>query len=177
MYNYVKAIHIIFIVTWFSGMFYLPRLFVYNTEAEEKPEPDKSILHKQFTKMIKGLWLGITWPSAIMTAIFGGWMAFLYGSVPEWLWIKLCFVCGLYAYHFTLQKIYKDHMRGIFKYTSQQLRIWNEIATIFLVAIVMIVSVKQTMSPVWGLLGLFLFIIILMSAIKIYKIIRLKNKT
>ena len=175
MYNYIKAIHIIFIVTWFSGMFYLPRLFVYNTEAAEKPEPDKSILHKQFSKMIRNLWLGITWPSAILTIIFGGWTAWMYGSIPQWLWIKLAFVGGLYAYHFTLQKIYAEQMRGVFKYTSQQLRIWNEIATIFLVAIVMIVSVKQSMSPVWGLLGLLLFIIILMSAIKIYKIARHKK--
>ncbi len=175
MYNYIKAIHIIFIVTWFAGMFYLPRLFVYNTEASEKPEPEKSILHKQFTKMIRNLWLGITWPSAVLTIIFGGWMGFLYGSIPQWLWIKLAFVCGLYAYHFTLQKIYTEQMKGVFKYSSQQLRIWNEIATIFLVAIVMIVSVKQSISLVWGLLGLILFIIILMSAIKIYKIIRGKK--
>ena len=175
MYFYIKAIHIIFIVTWFAGMFYIPRLFIYNTEAAEKPEPDKSVLHKQFTKMIRNLWLGITWPSAILTLIFGTWIGFLYGSIPQWLWIKLAFVAGLYAYHFTLQKIYNEQMKGLFKYTSQQLRVWNEIATIFLVAIVIIVSVKQSMSPVWGLLGLFLFIIILMSAIKIYKIIRSKK--
>ena len=118
---------------------------------------------------------GITWPSAVLTIIFGGWMGFLYGSIPQWLWIKLAFVCGLYAYHFTLQKIYTEQMKGLFKYSSQQLRIWNEIATIFLVAIVMIVSVKQSISLVWGLLGLILFIIILMSAIKIYKIIRGKK--
>ena len=175
MYYYIKAIHIIFIVTWFSGMFYIPRLFIYNTEAEEKPEPDKTILHKQFSKMMKGLWLGITWPSAILTLIFGVWMAILYGSLTQWLLIKLAFVTGLYAYHFTLQKIYTDQIRGVFKYTSQQLRVWNEIATVFLVAIVITVSVKQAMSPLWGLLGLVLFIIILMSAIKIYKIIRSKK--
>ena len=175
MYFYIKAIHIIFIVTWFAGMFYIPRLFIYNTEAAEKPEPDKSILHKQFTKMIRNLWLGITWPSAILTLVFGTWVGILYGSIPQWLWIKLAFVAGLYTYHFTLQKIYNEQMKGLFKYTSQQLRVWNEIATIFLVAIVIIVSVKQSMSPVWGLLGLFLFIIILMSAIKIYKIIRSKK--
>ncbi len=174
MYYYIKAIHIIFIVTWFSGMFYIPRLFIYNTEAAEKTEPEKSILHKQFSKMIKKLWLGITWPSAILTLVFGTWMGLLYASIPEWLWIKLAFVCGLYAYHFSLQKIYTEQMKGVFKYTSQQLRIWNEIATIFLVAIVMIVSVKQSMSLVWGLVGLILFIIILMSAIKIYK--KLRNK-
>ena len=175
MYNYVKALHIIFIVTWFSGMFYMVRLFIYNTEANEKSEPEKSILTKQFSIMIKRLWLGITWPSAILTVIFGAWMGFLYGSIPSWLWVKLAFVAGLYAYHFTLQKIYSDEMKGIFKYTSNQLRIWNEVATIFLITIIIIASVKSSMSWIYGLVGLLLFIIVLMSAIKIYKKIRTKK--
>ena len=174
LYFYIKAIHIIFIVTWFSGMFYIPRLFIYNTEAEEKSELEKSILRRQFNIMIKRLWLGITWPSAILTLIFGTWMGFLYGSIPEWLWIKLAFVVGLYVYHFSLQKIYKEQMKGVFRYTSQQLRLWNEVATVFLVAIVVIASVKQSISIVWGIVGLIVFIIVLMSAIKIYKKIRKK---
>lgn len=176
MYFYIKALHIIFIVTWFAGMFYIVRLFIYNTEANEKPEPEKSILQKQFSIMIKRLWLGITWPSAVLTLIFGTWMGVLYGSIPAWLWVKLGFVAGLYAYHFTLQKIYSDEMKGIFKYSSNQLRIWNEVATIFLVAVVMIVSVKNALSWIYGLAGLVLFVILLMSAIKIYKGIRSKNK-
>lgn len=175
MYFYIKALHIIFIVTWFAGMFYIVRLFIYNTEANEKAEPEKSILNKQFSVMIKRLWLGITWPSAILTLIFGTWMGFLYGGIPSWLWVKLGFVAGLYAYHFTLQKIYSDEMKGIFKYSSNQLRIWNEVATIFLVAVVMIVSVKNSLSWVYGLVGLALLAIILMSAIKIYKSIRNKK--
>ena len=174
MYLYVKALHIIFIVTWFSGMFYIVRLFVYNAEANEKTEPERSILRSQFNLMIKRLWLGITYPSAILTLIFGSWMWYLMGVTPEWLMIKLCFVAGLYLYHFSLDMIYRQQSKGIFKYTSQQLRIWNEMATIFLVAIVMLVVVKENMSFVWGLLGLFLFIIILMSAIKLYKLSREK---
>lgn len=122
--------------------------------------------------MIKRLWLGITWPSAILTVIFGAWMGWLYGSVPDWLWTKLGFVCGLYAYHFTLHKLYKDHSKGLFKYSSQKLRIWNEVATIFLVAIVMLASVKQSMSFAWGLVGLVIFIIVLMAGIRIYKMLR-----
>jgi putative membrane protein len=169
---YIKALHIIFIVTWFSGMFYIPRLFIYNTEAQEKEELEKSILQKQFTVMIRRLWLGITWPSAILTIIFGGWTAYMYGYMPEWLWIKLGFVCGLYAYHFTLQKIFSDQMKGIFRYSSQQLRLWNEVATVFLVAIVMLASVKQGMSVIWGIAGLVFFILLLLTAIRIYKLLR-----
>jgi len=175
MYNYIKALHITFIVTWFSGLFYMVRLFIYNTEAAEKPEPEKGILQRQLQLMIRRLWMGITWPSAILTAIFGPWMWILIGSLPTWLMIKLCFVLGLYLYHFSLQVIYKEQAKGIFRFSSTQLRIWNEVATIFLVAIVMLAVVKQNMSWAWGLLGLMLFVILLMSAIKIYKIIRTRK--
>ncbi len=153
----------------------MPRLLIYNTEAAEKAEPEKSILHKQFAIMIQRLWLGITWPSAILTVIFGAWMGWLYGSIPEWLWTKLAFVCGLYAYHLTLQRLYQDQRRGFFRYSSQKLRIWNEVATIFLVAIVMLASVKQSMSFAWGLAGLIFLIIILMAGIRIYKLIRSRD--
>ena len=172
MYTYIKALHIIFIVTWFSGLFYMVRLFVYHTEAGERPEPEKSILQQQFRLMIRRLWLGITWPSAILTLIFGPWMMILLGGVPTWLAIKLGFVAGLYGYHFSLQAIYRQQMRGVFRFSSQQLRIWNEVATIFLVAIVMLATVKQNMSWAWGLLGLVCFVVLLMSAIRIYKMVR-----
>jgi len=174
MYFYIKALHIIFIVTWFAGLFYIPRLFIYNTEAAEKPSAEKEILHRQFEIMIRRLWLGITWPSAIITLILGTWIGYLhvYGQIPQWLWIKLGFVAGLYGYHLALHKIFREQLKGIYKYSSQALRIWNEIATIFLVAIVMLVSVKQSISIVWGIAGLILFIILLMSAIRIYKLLR-----
>lgn len=174
MYNYIKALHIIFIVTWFSGMFYIVRLFIYNTEAGEKDAVEKEILRKQFATMIRRLWLGITWPSAILTLIFGAWMVILLGTIPQWLWIKLIFVIGLYGYHFSLQHIYKRQLRGRFDYSSQQLRIWNEVATIFLVAIVMLAVVKQSISLVWGLTGIILLSIVLLSAVKIYKYLRKK---
>jgi protoporphyrinogen IX oxidase len=175
MYLYIKALHIIFIVTWFSGMFYIVRLFIYNAEAEQKAEPEKSILQRQFSIMIKRLWYGITWPSAVLSLIFGGLLWYWYAYLPQWLLIKLCFVIGLYLYHFSLHVIYRQQAAGVFKYSSQQLRLWNEVATIFLVAIVILVVVKQSLSWVWGLIGLILFVIVLMSAIKIYKLIRDRN--
>ena len=175
MYLYIKALHIIFVITWFAGMFYMPRLFIYNTEAAESPQPERNILQKQFSMMMRRLWFGITWPSAALTLIFGPWIWYLMGSFPQWLLIKLGFVIGLYAYHVTLHIVYRQQMKGVFKYSSQQLRIWNEVATIFLVAIVMLAVVKQNISVVWGIVGLIAFVILLMSAIKIYKLIRSKN--
>jgi protoporphyrinogen IX oxidase len=172
MYFYVKALHIIFIVTWFSGMFYIVRLFIYNTEANDKPSPEKEILQKQFSIMIRRLWYGITWPSAVLTLVFGPWMWYMYSHLDNWLMVKLCFVVGLYAYHLTLHAIFKQQVAGVFRYSSGKLRVWNEVATIFLIAIVMLAVVKQSMSLLWGLGGLVLFVILLMSAIKVYKAIR-----
>ena len=132
--------------------------------------------------MIKRLWLGITWPSAVVTLVLGSWVMFsggwhhtLPGEAGRWLFIKLVFVIGLYVYHLTLHAIYKQQMRAVFKYSSQQLRVWNEVATIFLIAIVMLATVKQAISFVWGLVGLIGFVFILMSAIRIYKTLRTKS--
>ena len=183
MYFYLKALHIVFIVTWFAGMFYMPRLFIYNTEAQEKGEPEKTILRNQFSIMMKRLWYGITWPSAVLTLVFGplvmftgGWNKTLLEPEGRWLLIKLFFVVGLFLYHVSLHRIFKQQWQGMFRYTSQQLRIWNEVATIFLIAIVMLATVKQALSVVWGLVGLVLFVLVLMSAIRIYKTIRSRSQ-
>lgn len=175
MYLTIKALHIIFIVTWFAGLFYIVRLFVYYTEAENMEEPRKQILQEQYRIMMKRLWFGITWPSAILTLIFGPWMLILLGSIPVWLWIKLGFVLGLYVYFFLLHGIFKDLMKGRVKLTSTQLRVWNEVATIFLVAIVFLVVLKSFLSMIWAMAGLVIFVIALMVAIRIYKNIREKK--
>ena len=172
MYFYIKALHITFVVTWFSGLFYIVRLFVYNAEANEKPEPEKSILLTQYSIMQKRLWYGITWPSAVLTLIFGVWIGILYGSLPMWLLVKLFFVAGLFVYHISLHFIFRQQQKGIFKWSSQQLRIWNEVATIFLISIVMLAVVKQLLSVAWAVGVLIVFSIILFSAIKIYKRLR-----
>ena len=182
MYLYLKALHIIFVVTWFAGMFYMPRLFIYATEAGEKPEAECKVLRDQFKIMMKRLWLGITWPSAILTLIlgssvlhFGGWGPGLFAEGERWLLIKLVFVILLYIYFLYLHNIYKQEMNGVFKLSSTQLRIWNEVATIFLISIVMLAVVKSSMSFVWGIVGIIGLMIVLMAAIRIYKYLRLKK--
>lgn len=169
IYFYIKAIHLIFVVTWFAGLFYIVRLCVYHVEAMDKSEPERSILSRQYSIMIKRLWYGITWPSAILTLIFGAWMWYLIGHTPGWLLIKFGLLAGLYLYHFSIQLIIGRQLQGINKYTSQQLRIWNEVATIFLVCIVMIAVVKHRMSVIWAFAGLLVLVILLMSAIKLYR--------
>src|SRR5664279_3626438 len=174
MYLYIKALHIIFIVTWFSGMFYIVRLYIYNTEASEKTDPEREILLRQFGIMIKRLWLGITWPSAILTLIFGPWIWYLMGSTPDWLLVKLAFVLMLYLYHFSLHILYREQSKGIFRFSSQKLRLWNEMATLLLFAIVFLASVKQSLSWIFGIAGIVSLTAVLILGIRIYKKLRTK---
>jgi len=174
---YLKALHIIFVVTWFAGLFYIVRLFIYQVEANGKQEPDKSILEAEYKRNSKRLWYGITWPSAVITLIMGTLLLVQQPSYLQqgFMHLKLLFVFFLYLYHFACHKIFNQLQKGIYKYSSQQLRIWNEVATIFLVAIVFLIVLRNAMSMIWGFLGLVLFTIILMLAIRIYKKIREKK--
>jgi putative membrane protein len=173
MYLYIKALHIIFVVNWFAGLFYMPRLFIYATEANEKPEPDKTILINQFKIMQRKLWYIITWPSCIITMSFGIWLLIKSGSLTQsWMHIKFAFVFFLVCYHFSLHYIFKQQQENKFTFTSTQLRIWNEVATIFLFAIVFLVVVKTNLSFLFGIGGLAALVILLLLGIRLYKLIR-----
>ena len=168
-YLYIKALHIIFVVTWFAGLFYMVRLFIYTTEANEKAEPERGILLRQLLQMQNRLWYIITWPSAVLTFIFGGWLWYILGYFPGWLMVKVGFVLGLFLYHLSLQAIYKQQSKNIFKYSSQQLRMWNEVATLFLVIIVMLAVVKQMLSALTGTAIMIGVAVVLMIGIRVYK--------
>jgi putative membrane protein len=168
---YLKAGHIIFVVTWFAGLFYSPRLFIYMIEAHAKPEPEKSILLKQLKMMSSRLWFIITWPSAIITLAMG---TSLLINQPEFLkmgfmHIKLTLVFLLYLYHTSLHVIYNQLSKNRVKYSSQQMRIWNEVGTLFLISIVFLIVLKDAMSMVWGIIGLLIAGIVMMIGIKVYK--------
>ena len=170
-YLYLKALHIIFVITWFAGLFYIVRLFIYHTEALKKPEPDRSILSEQLALMSRKLWYIITWPSAIITVILG---TSLLISQPSWLkmpfmHIKLGFVFLLIFYHLGCHGIFRQLQKEKTKYTSMQLRIFNEAATLILFAIVFLIVLKNELSWIWGTMGLISFAIVLMIAIKLYK--------
>lgn len=168
---YLKAVHIVFIVTWFSGLFYMPRLLIYMREAFDKTDPEKNILLKNFATMASRLWYGITWPSAILTLVMGTAMLI---NQPEWLklsfmHLKLSLVFFLYLYHFSLQFIFNKLKRGETPYSSGQLRFWNEVATLFLISIVFLIVLKSALSMVWGLVGLIAITLLLLLGIKVYK--------
>lgn len=177
-YGYFKALHIIFIVTWFAGLFYIVRLFIYHTEAEQKAEPEKSILQNQFKIMEKRLWLGITWPSMFLTLVFGGCLLWVNPSflTQAYFILKLSFVGALIIYHFQCHVYYKQLQENNIKSTSLKLRIWNELATLFLVAIVFLIVLKSNTGFIWGMLGLVIFAVTLMVTIRLYKKSREKKE-
>ncbi|MDP5107090.1 MAG: CopD family protein [Polaribacter sp.] len=174
---YIKALHIIFVVTWFAGLFYIIRLFIYHVEAEKKSEPAKEILQTQYKLMSKRLWYIITWPSAILASVFGIWMLVknpYYFEMP-WMHVKLTFVLALYFYHYSCQRIYSQLQHNIIKYSAFKLRIWNEVSTIILFAVVFLVTLKSAINWIWGVVGIILFGVLLMLGIRLYKKIREKK--
>ena len=175
-YTVLKALHIIFMVSWFAGLFYIVRLFIYHTEAQEKNEQEKEILGRQFKIMEKKLWWIITTPAMILTVIFGISMLFLNPALlkMDWMHLKLTFVVLLLVYHFVCQKIMRKLNNNIFVWSSNKLRLWNELATLALVTIVFLVIMKNSLNWIYGTVGFFAVAIALMVAIKIYKRYRKK---
>jgi len=177
LYNYIKALHLIFVVTWFAGLFYIPRLFIYHIEASQKTSPEKEILTKQLKLMTKRLWYIITWPSAVLCTLFAIWLLVLQPAFLQqpWMHVKLAFVALLFVYHVKNHVIFKQLQRDEVKYTSNYMRIWNEVATIVLFAIVFLVILKNAFNWIYGVVGLIVLGILLMLGIKLYKRIREKN--
>lgn len=176
-YNYIKSLHLIFVITWFAGLFYIVRLFVYHAEAKEKPEPEQSILIKQYQLMESRLWYIITWPSAILASLFAVWLLYLIPSFLEqnWMLVKLVFVGLLFAYHYKCHLIFKQLLNNTSTHSGNFFRIWNEGATIILFAVVFLVVVKNAINWIYGVIGIILFSVLIMLGYKWYKKLRERN--
>ncbi len=166
----IKAVHIIFVVNWFAGLFYIVRLFIYHVEAQNMELPEKDILQNQYKIMEKRLWYIITWPSAIVVICTGLYLAYLRGDwMQPWLHVKLGMVFLLFLYHLKCGQMYKQLQKEDFKWTSTQLRFWNEVATLFLISIVFVVVLKDMLNWVWGVAGIMGIAVAVMIAVKWYK--------
>ncbi len=170
---FFKSLHLIFVVTWFAGLFYIVRLFIYHVEAQKKTELEKNILSKQYKIMEKRLWYIITWPSMILTLFIATWMLFYFDEnfvflKQAWMHLKLGFVLLLVLYHIGCHIIFKQLQNDKFKYSSMQLRIWNEVATLILFVIVFLI-VYKSLNFYKGIIGFFALAILLMIGIKLYK--------
>jgi len=176
-YPYIKSVHLIFIITWFAGLFYIVRLFVYQIEASQKPSPEKEIIGEQLKMMAKRLWYIITWPSMVLALLFGIVLVIM---VPEWLqqsWmhVKLVFVVLLIVYHFKCHHIFKQLQNDVVKHSSNFMRLFNEGATIILFAVVFLVILKNAVNWIYGVVGIIVLSILLMLGYKFYKRLRERN--
>ena len=161
-----------------AGLFYIVRLFIYHVEANDRTESERITLQRQFDVMQHKLWYIITTPAMAISVLAGIAMIWVNPVLlsMNWMLVKLAFVLGLLVYHFLCQNIMNKLKQGIFTWSSTQLRLWNELATIFLVAIVFTVILKSAVDWIYGLTGLVVFSVVIMSAVKIYKYYRLKGK-
>lgn len=178
MYLSLKALHIIFIVCWFAGIFYIVRLFVYFAEAQLKSEIEKQILSDQYKIMINRLWYIISFPSAVLATVFGIWMLAQNPSLLQmpWMHVKLLFVVLLWIYHLKCHQFVKQIQNNTLVKTSSFFRIWNEGATIILFAVVFLVILKNAVNWIFGVVGIILFSFLLMLGYQFYKKIREKKK-
>ncbi len=177
-YNYIKALHLIFVITWFAGLFYIVRLFVYQIEAAEKPEPARTILSDQYKIMTKRLWYIITWPSMILAITFAIWLLILrpFWITDTWMQVKLGFVVLLIIYHIKCHVIFKQLQNDVIKHSSNFMRLFNEGATIILFAVVFLVSLKHAINWIYGVIGIIAFSLLLMLGYKFYKRFRETKK-
>ncbi len=168
-YPIVKALHIIFMVTFFAGTFYIVRLFIYHTEAFSKWEPDRGILTKQYALMSRKLWLYITWPSAVLMLSFGIWMLWMDPGLMKmpWMHAKLGLVALLFVYHFVNQNLYTRLQRNEKAWSSFGLRLWNEGATLILFGVIFLAVLKEVSWYV-GVAGLVIMAAVLIMAVLMY---------
>ena len=178
-FNYIKSLHLIFVITWFAGLFYIVRLFVYQIEAAKKESPEREILQKQYKIMAYRLWYIITWPSAVLASIFAFILLYSTPGFLEmpWMHVKLGFVFALYLYHWKCQIIFNELQKDEVKYSNNWMRLFNEGATIILFAVVFLVILKNAVNWIYGVIGIFLFSIIIMLGFKFYKKIRERNQS
>lgn len=170
-YDVLKALHIVFVVTWFAGLFYLFRLFIYHREALDRPAAERDVLVAQFRIMERRLWAAITLPSGILATAFG---LALIGLNPAWLqmpfmWVKLAFVAGLWVYMVHGARILKQCQRSEPGDSSMRLRFLNEVPTVILIAVVFLIVLRDAVGWIWGVAGILGLALLLTVAIKRYQ--------
>ncbi|KAM3100253.1 protoporphyrinogen oxidase HemJ [Phormidesmis sp. 146-35] len=158
-YLWFKAFHIVGIVCWFAGLFYLPRLFVYHAEANEQPEPARSILKNQYQIMEKRLYRIIMTPALILTIVMAIGLVHTEPDVLKqpWLHIKLALVAALLVYDHLCLRIMKKLAADTCNMTGQQFRWFNEFPTVLFVIIVMLAIFKNdvpTDATAWLIFGM-----------------------
>ena len=136
----LKSLHLIFMVTWFAGLFYLPRLFVYHAMSDDETSIDR------FRVMERKLYFGIMTPGAVLTLVFGVWLAVHNGwnhyAGQAWFQVKLLLLLLLACYHVHCGNLLKDFKHGRNRHAHTWYRWYNEIPVVFLIAIILLAVYK-----------------------------------
>jgi len=170
-YDTFKALHVVFMVTWFAGLFYIVRLYVYHREAQDKTEIEKNVLIPQFQLMEKRLWYAIAWPSAILCTLFAIIMLGLNTALLSlpYMQVKLGFVIVLLGYQVYLHFLFRNFQSNTNLPSSIALRFINEVPTVILIAVVFLIIQKTALGWMSGLIGILGVAIVLTFAIKRYQ--------
>jgi protoporphyrinogen IX oxidase len=178
MYLTIKSLHLIFIVTWFAALFYMPRLMVYAAEIArgDAPQHERDILLRHLLQWQRRLWLGIATPSAILTLVMGCWLVGLqyFPDVPTWLWVKLAMLVLLYGYHLVTHRLFGQQARYEFRYSGDQLRLWNEVPTLLLFGIVFQVVFRGALGIAGMLVVLVVLLLLIYLGFRAYRLYRLR---
>jgi protoporphyrinogen IX oxidase len=172
VYATAKAVHIVGFISWFAGLFYIVRLFIYHAEASERPAVERDILLPQLELMAGRLWKIITVPALFLT--FAGGITMVVGGWPfaSWLQWKFLWLALLVAYHLTCGGIRKRQLARSFAWSSNRLRVFNEVATMLMVAIVFTAVFKLAMTAAYGVAGLLGLGLSLMLGLRTYRKLR-----
>ena len=177
-YLWFKALHIIGVIVWFSGLFYLVRLFIYHEESRSMEDELKIAFNNQYTLMEKRLANIITTPGMILALSMAICMVIMQPSwlSEKWLQIKISFVLGLVIYHYYCYKIMNSLQNGTSNISAKNLRLLNELPTLLLFIVVLLVIFKNnfpTSIATWSVVGLIIF---MLASIQLYAKIRKKNE-
>jgi putative membrane protein len=177
LYPFFKALHIVGFVAWFAGLFYLVRIFVYHAEAADRPEPDQTILKKQYQIMEWRVYKIICNPAMMITWTFGLLMllyqslvfGMLWWNDNFWIYPKLVLLILMIVYQLWCKRIIQRHEKDEFTLSSFQFRLANELPTLFLVSIVLLAVYKNTLNFLTAFGGILIFGILLYFGAKLYK--------
>lgn len=159
----LKTLHVVSIIIWMGVLLYMPRLFIYQTEANSKTEPDRSVLINQYKIMAKRLWIRVGWPSMGLAVIFGlGIMHPYFSSI--WFWVKMGFVVALIGYHHMIHFANKNLQKDIYKKTVDQLKYMNQVGIIFLLSIVSLAVLKDAINNLLIVGGVAVLVILVFIA-------------
>jgi putative membrane protein len=180
--SFFKALHVVGFVSWFAGLFYLARLFVYMVEADERPAAERSLLQAQFTLMSRRLYSIITNPAMMITWLAGLGMlavdlaglqprAYFSTGTPGWLHLKLLLLVFLTLYHLRCKQLVAQLEAGQRPFDAWQLRLFNEVPTLLLVAIafVAVYGKMGTLNYGYLLLGVAIFVGLVYAGAKAYR--------